>query len=51
MKMDIIEAMSNVRLFANQFGEPVWNWDTDSKSKANSLLYAVSNFEFITHYD
>jgi len=39
--------MSNERLFANQFGETAWNWDTDSKSKANSLLHAVSNFEFI----
>jgi len=42
--------MSNERLFANQFGETAWNWETDSKSKANSLLHAVSNFEFIiTH--
>ena len=47
MKMDIIEAMSNEGLFGNQFGETAWNWDTDSKSKANSLLHAVSNFEFI----
>lgn len=42
-----LEAMSNERLFANQFGETVWNWDTDSKSKAKSLLHPVSNFEFI----
>jgi len=28
-----LEAMSNKRLFANQFGETAWNWDTDSKSK------------------
>jgi len=42
-----LEAMSNERLFANQFGETAWNWKTDSKSKANSLLHAVSNFEFI----
>jgi len=39
--------MSNERLFANQFGETAWNWDTDSKSKENSLLHAVPNFEFI----
>ena len=39
--------MSNERLFADQFGETAWNWDTDSKSKANNLLHAVSNFEFI----
>jgi len=31
----------------NQFWETAWNWDTDSKSKANSLLYAVCNFQFI----
>ena len=42
-----LEAMSNERLFANQFGETAWNWDTARKSKANSLLHAVSNFEFI----
>ena len=42
-----LEAMSNERLFADQFGETTWNWDTDSKSKANNLLHAVSNFEFI----
>ena len=42
-----LEAMSNERLFADQFGETAWNWDTDSKSKANNLLHAVSNFEFI----
>jgi len=42
--------MSNERLFANQFGVTAWNWDTDSKSKTNSLMHAVSNFEFIiTH--
>jgi len=45
-----LEAMSNERLFADQFGVTAWNWDTDSKSKANSLLHAISNFEFIiTH--
>ena len=42
-----LEAMSNERLFADQFGETAWNWDTDSKSKANNLLHAVSNFEVI----
>lgn len=42
-----LEAMSNERLFANQFGETAWNWDADSKSKANSLLHAVSNFQFV----
>ena len=42
-----LAAMSNERLFADQFGETAWNWDTDSKSKANNLLHAVSNFEFI----
>jgi len=42
-----LEAMSNERLFAYQFGETAWNSDTNSKSKANSLLHAVSNFEFI----
>ena len=42
-----LEAMSNERLFADQFGETAWNWDTDSKSKANNLLHEVSNFEFI----
>ncbi|XP_044170439.1 zinc finger MYM-type protein 1-like [Acropora millepora] len=42
-----LEAMSNERLFADQFGETTWNWETDSKSKANNLLHAVSNFEFI----
>jgi len=42
-----LEGMSNERLFANQFVETAWNWGTDSKSKANSLLHAVSNFEFI----
>ena len=30
-----LEAMSNERLFADQFGETARNWDTDSKSKAN----------------
>ena len=39
--------MSNERLFADQFGETAWNWDTDSKSKANNLLHVVSNSEFI----
>ena len=38
-----LEAMSNERLFADQFGETAWNWDTDNKSKANNLLHAVSN--------
>ena len=42
-----LEAMSNEQLFADQFGETAWNWDTDSKRKANNLLHAVSNFEFI----
>ena len=42
-----LEAMSNERLFADQFGETAWNWDTDSKSKANNLLHTVSDFEFI----
>ena len=42
-----LEAMWNKRLFADQFGEIAWNWDTDSKSKANNLLHAVSNFEVI----
>jgi len=42
-----LEGMSNERLFANQFGETTWNRDTHSKSKANSLLHAASNFEFI----
>ena len=37
----------NERLFVDSFGETAWNWDTDSKSKANNLLHAVSNFEFI----
>ena len=42
--------MSNERLFANQLGETAFTWDTDSKSKPNSLLHAVSKFEFIiTH--
>ena len=40
-------AMSNERLFGDQFGETAWNWDTDSKRKAKKLLQAVSNFEFI----
>ena len=39
--------MSNERLFADQFGETAWNWVTDSKSKTNNLLHAVSNYEFI----
>ena len=42
-----LEAMSNERLFADQFGETAWNWVTDSKSKTNNLLHAVSNYEFI----
>ena len=42
-----LEAISNERRFADQFGETAWNWDTDSKSKENNLLHAVSNFEFI----
>ena len=42
-----LEAMSNERLFGDQFGETAWNWDTDSKRKAKKLLQAVSNFEFI----
>ena len=43
-----LEAMSNERLFADQSGESAWNRDTDSKSKANNLLHAVSNFELIS---
>ena len=39
-------SMSNERLFADRFGETAWNWDTDSKIKANNELHAVSNFEF-----
>jgi len=39
--------MSNERLLANQFRETASNWDTDNKSKVNSLLHAVSNFEFM----
>ena len=42
-----LEAMSNERLFENQFGETAWNWDTDSKSKANGLLHALHKVEFI----
>ena len=43
----VLEAMSNERLFENQFGETAWNWDTDSKSKANGLLHALHKVEFI----
>ena len=42
-----LEALSNERLFGNQFGETAWNWDTDSKSKANGLLHALYKVEFI----
>ena len=42
-----LEAMSNERMFASQLGQTAWNWDTDSKTKANSLVHAVSNFKFI----
>ena len=42
-----LEAMANERLFANQYGDTAWNWDTESRNKANSLLNAVSNFAFI----
>jgi len=46
----VLEAMSNERLFAHQFGKTALNWDTESKSKPNSLLHAITKFEFvITH--
>ena len=38
-----LKAMSIQRPFANQFEETIWNWYTDSNSKANSPLQVVSN--------
>ena len=35
--------MSSQRPLANQFEDTIWNWYTDSNSKANSPLHVVSN--------
>ena len=40
------EVMANERLFAGQFGDAAWSWDTDTKNKASGLANAI-RFSFI----
>ena len=41
------EVMANKRLFAGQYGDAAWSWDTDTKNKASGLANAISSFSFI----
>ena len=41
------EVMANKRLFAGQYGDAAWSWDTDSKNKASGLANTISSFSFI----
>jgi len=45
--MRALEVMANERLFAGQYGDAAWSWDTDSKNKASGLANAISSFSFI----
>ena len=42
-----LEVMANERLFAGQYGDAAWSWDTDTKNKASGLAKAISSFSFI----
>ena len=41
------EVMANKRLFAGQYGDAAWSWDTDTKNKASGLANTISSFSFI----
>ena len=44
--MRALEVMANECLFAGQYGEAAWNWDTDTNNKASGLANAISSFSF-----
>ena len=39
--------MANELLFAGQYGDAAWSWDTDTKNKASGFANAISSFSFI----
>ena len=45
--MRVLEVIANERLFAGQYGDAAWSWDTDTKDKASGLANAISSFSFI----
>ena len=45
--MQALEVMVNERLFAGQYGDAAWSWDTDTKNKASGLANAISSFSSI----
>ena len=45
--MRALEVMANERLFAGQYGDAAWSWDTDTKNKASELANAISSFSFL----
>ena len=42
--MRALEVMANERLFAGQYGDAAWRWDTDTKNKVSRLANAISSF-------
>ncbi|CAH3143075.1 unnamed protein product [Porites evermanni] len=42
-----LEVMANERLFAGQYGDAAWSWNTDTKNKASVLANAISSYSFI----
>ena len=45
--MRALEVMANEHLFAGQYGDAAWSWDTVTKNKASGLTNAISSFYFI----
>ena len=39
--MQALEVMANERLFAGQYGDAAWSWDTDTKNKASGLANTI----------
>ena len=45
--MRALEVMANEGLFAGQYGDAAWSWDTDTKNKASQgLANTISSFFF-----
>ena len=42
--MRALEVMAHERLFAGQYGDAAWRWDTDTKNKVSRLANAISSF-------
>ena len=42
-----LEVMANEHLFADQYGNAAWSWNTDTNNKASAVANAISSFSFI----